>query len=283
MCNVVILGAGIGGQVIAKALSDKHPSLEVFLVGVKDSKTAGLFYLNEKIEGVTDKEIDITYDKIGNGTIEDYEKKSRGCSIGKSVTSSFNKVGSSEKGYLISSDLSGSYLNIERNAEEVDLVNKEVILQDKITVKYDYLISTVPLKVFLRLIHIVPPFDFWSSPVYVTEIKKKKNKDDFDSIKVVYDTDPDTMYYRYNHYYKEGKLVKTTAESLEDSGIYTDVHYGGKIVPNEVISSYVEGLEFENPEIKLCGRFARWDYHYLISDSYKDSIKFIESRLYSIS
>lgn len=277
MCNVVILGAGIGGQVIAKTLSEKHPSLEVFLVGTKDNRTTGLFYLNEKIEGVTDKEINITYDKIGNGTIEDYEEKSRGCSIGKDATSSFNKVGSSEKGYLISSDLSGSYTNIKRNAIEVDLYSKEVVLQDKIIIKYDYLISTIPLKAFMTLIHVTPPFEFKSSPVYVTETSK--SKEDYDSIKVVYDTDPKSVYYRYNHYYNGNKLIKTTAESLKDNGIHTNVHYGGKIVPDEVISSYVEGLEFENPEIKLCGRFARWEYHYLISDSYKDSMKFIESRL----
>lgn len=287
---IAVLGAGIGGQVISESLSREYPNDKVILIGKKVNSSFGLFYLNKEIPGITGKSFKVEYCKLGDGTFDDYQKKSRGESINSIKTSSFDKVGNFENGYLLNKDFGKSkhYTSVEGNAVKVNLSSQSIDTDDEwhTRVNYDELISTVPLKVFLQITNLtgIDPSEFKYQKVYEKVTPPwlvGKFEDTFDSMKVFYDT-TDSIYYRHNSYYKGDNLVKMTSESIIEDDSATSVHPYGKIIPSEKINNYVNQLEEFYPNVKLCGRYSRWDYHYLITDSYVDAKKFIKSRRNSI-
>lgn len=63
MKKVVIIGAGVSGKIIARGLKDKYRErIKVILVGPEGSEAfPELFYFNQKIPGICEKEVQVTY------------------------------------------------------------------------------------------------------------------------------------------------------------------------------------------------------------------------------
>lgn len=275
--TVVVLGCGIGGKIVSKGLISKYPELDIFLIGEESLTSPGLFYFNKEIEGVCDKEISVDYGLLGEGSLEDYQKKSRGFSSKDLKISSFNLVGKSVKGYLLNSEFNLSGVKrIKSNAVRVDLANRLVRTQNDITIRYDYLINTVPLNIFSRLIGRTLKVEgmFEYTPVY--QFSAGESSDDIDEIKVQYDLREDVVFYRHSTYLSKGGVVKVVSESIKDFDGRNSIMIPGKIVPSKFLTNYVNALENQFNNLKICGRYARWDYHYTVDQSYYDSVDFIE-------
>lgn len=280
---VVVLGCGIGGKIISKGLKLKYPELEVFLIGEDSPLSPGLFYFNKKIDNICDKEVIVNYSLLGEGSLEEYQRKSRGLSNSNLKVSSFNLVGQSVKGYLLNNQFSLSGVKrVNSNASKVSLSENFVRTQDGITIKYDYLINTVPLNIFSRLIGQFEKVEgkFEWSPVYQFSAGKFSNS--IDEIKVQYDLREEVVFYRHSTYLSKGKVVKVVSESIKDFDGRNSVMVPGKIIPREFLTDYVNSLENQFNNLKICGRYARWDYHYTVDQSYYDSVNFIE-KVYSFN
>lgn len=282
--RVVVLGAGIGGQLAARGIKDTYPDLEVILIGEVNSTTHGLFYFNERIPGVAERRVPVTYSTVGDGAIQDYQKKSRG-EVNESVkVSSFDKIGKTEIGYLTDGNisLSGIY-NLPFMAEEIDLVSKTVNTCF-VNVNYDILISTIPLPTFFKIGGFIDHNDMYKKsfkwkPVFEKVTSNPFQSGDITEIKVFYDTDPSSVFYRHTSYYCGDQISRMVSESITDFKGYDSVLPMGKIIPSEFISECVVASERLYNNVKFCGRYARWEYHYLVSDTYKDAINFVSSYL----
>lgn len=274
--KVLVLGAGLGGQMITSYLKQEFPSLNITCIGKKDSRRPGLFYFNERIPGICDKEIQVTYDKLGTGSFEDYQVKSRGVVDPSIKTSSFSNVGKTVTGYLQSCETSLETVPVM--IDEINLVDKYVKAEDQVFY-YDYLISTIPLKIFLKCCHMFTPDlsdEFKQMPVYQFKVGQDFCDTDITSVKVFYDT-TDSVFYRTTSYYVGDEVASVVSESIIDFAGRTSVCVPGKILPSQLLTDRVKQLEQDYPEIKLCGRYARWDYHYTIDKSCFDAYRFIRS------
>lgn len=282
--NIVVLGSGLSGEVIAEGLSNKFPRNDIYLIGESGSKdNSGLFYFNRKIPGIAEKPVEVVYESVGSGSFSDYQKKSRGFCDKSITTSSFDKIGKHEIGYLGKTG-QGSYrtkmrfIRILSNASSINLDENKVVTVSGSVIKYDRLISTVPLNIFMDLAGYDSSEvkgEFRSTPVYQM-IAESKKEYSVKKIKVFYDLS-DSIFYRHSSYYNEDEeVVKMISESIVDFKEKNKVCIPGKIFPSSVLSSFVENIENVYKNVKLCGRYARWDYHYLVDQSYFDAIQFIE-------
>lgn len=281
--TVVVVGAGIGGQLAARGIKDNYPDHEVVLVGKICPTAHGLFYFNEKIPGVAEQEIKVTYGLLGEGSMEDYQMKSRGEVSGDVKVSSFDKVGKVDVGYMTDGEipLDGIKL-IEENALRIDLDTRKVQLDSSKDVYYDYLVSTVPLKAFLFLTNSTVENlidQFKSQPVYEKITQSNLIEDaPIDQIKVFYDLS-DSHFYRHSSYYHGDDIVRMVSETIKEFEGYDDVARPGKIIPSERLTEFVTRTEEKYGNLILCGRYARWDYHYLVSDTYRDAVEFLRGKL----
>lgn len=285
--KVVVLGAGIGGILAARGIKDKFPEMSVTLVGPRqDNDRPGLFYFNKKIPRIAEKEIDVEYNLVGEGSVVDYQLKSRGHFDHSVTKSSFNNVGKKVKGYLLSSDINLEDIEcISSFSSSVDLKNQKVVCGETL-LTYDLLVSTIPLSNFLNLIsyseselkalkeifisHCCPVYQKVSGYDFVDDSQINK-------INVFYDLS-DSKYYRHSSYYNGSDIVKMISESIDPSCSYDKIAQPGKIVPSSTLSKLVENIESLNNNVILCGRYARWDYHYTVDQTYEDAIKFVKGR-----
>lgn len=288
--KIVVLGAGIGGMLAARGIKDKFPNFEVTLIGPEDkNERPGLFYFNQKIPGICEREIDVTYEMVGDGSLQDYQIKSRGYSDSNMITSSFKNVGKTVKGYLVSKQISLTGIcRVVGNVTSINLFSKKLKVSDIPTeFSFDYLISTIPLSVFLNIfpdatMHGIDlklfKDEFKFTPVYQKIVGSKEVSDDLiDSIKVFYDLS-NSEFYRHSSYYHGDNITKMVSESIKEFSDYDSVAYPGKITPSKKLTGIVAYLEDRFSCLRICGRYARWDYHYLVDQTYFDSIKFVESR-----
>lgn len=273
--EIVVIGAGLGGQIAARGIKDNYPEDHVTLVGNPVTEFPGLFYFNDKIPGVAEKEVKVSYQIVGEGSLEDYQKKSRGTFESTITESSFSKVGKTVTGYALNHrrvDLS-DILNILCNVVEIRLNSREIILEDGQELKYDKLVSTVPLNVFLSLSKIeMSPSEFKYTPVNEKVVQTLDS--DFSEVTkvVVYYDLTESKYYRHSHYYIGDSIYKSVSETVREDESCTSTIYPGKIIPSRLLSLYVASIECNYPEVALCGRYARWSYHYLVSDTYHDAV-----------
>lgn len=285
--KVVILGAGIGGVLAARGVKDKFPEMSVTLVGPRqDNDRPGLFYFNKKIPRIAEKEVDVEYCLIGEGTVADYQLKSRGYFDHSVTKSSFSNVGKKVKGYLLSSDINLEDIEcVPMFSSSVDLKNQKVDCGGTL-LTYDLLVSTIPLSNFLNLISYSESELRALKVVFTNHFRPVCQKtsgysliDDsqVDRINVFYDLS-DSKYYRHSSYYNGQDIVKMVSESIDSSCDYDKVTYPGKIVPSVTLSRLVENIESLNNNVILCGRYARWDYHYTVDQTYEDAIKFVKDR-----
>lgn len=282
MITVCVLGAGIGGKIISYGIKKKYgDSVKVVLVGEESRVRPGLFYFNKKIPGICEKEVSVTYSKIGTGTLDDYQKKSRGVIDSEVKISSFDKIGKTVTGYLLNREVDLSeIIRINENA------NKLVLSQKKLYTKsdegtFDYLISTIPLKNFMSIINesLVTKYspEFKYSPVYQYQINEIPEDSKIKSIRVSYDTS-DSVFYRHSFYEQDKDHWSMVSESITDFENRTSVIYPGKIIPSKVLSEFVDSIEGTCDYFKFCGRYSRWDYHYTVDQSYEDAMKFLENK-----
>lgn len=286
--RIVIAGAGAGGQVIFQRLCQiVKEDVEVYMIGPEDFRKPGLFYFNRLVRGVAEKPIPVTYKSTGEGTFEDYQRKSRG-SVESSVTvSSFSNIGRTVVGYqqtpFTESTTNPSHLWVKRKICDIDFKNKKVLLdaegeEGQTTIDYDYLISTIPLPVLAKIaspLICINETDFKYSPVYQCQVGTTSQ--DVDEIDVTYDL-TDSVFYRHSSYIYRGNVQYIVSESIVDFDGRTSVLYPGKIIPDEEITRQVAKFEEENPSCILCGRYARWDYHYTVDRSVEDAEKFISEK-----
>lgn len=279
--RVIVAGAGIGGKIISYGLSKEFSNLDVILVGEENAVRPGLFYFNQKIKDIAEKEIKVSYSIIGEGSLNDYQKKSRGVVSGDVKLSSFNHIGETVNGYLLSSDIDLSGVRrINKNIDDIDLFDRKIRVGDT-CLDFDFLISTIPLKTFFQLIDSglceETAREFKYLPVYQYQVGDIINDKDINEINVKYDL-TDSQFYRHSSYLSEGEVKSIVSESITDFEGRTSVSYPGKIIPSSVLSNYVSGIESSFNYVKLCGRYARWDYHYLVDQSYYDALNFISHK-----
>lgn len=281
--KVVVIGSGVGGQLVSYGIKEKFSNYDVILVGpdVSSKESAGLFYFNRKIPNICDREIRVSYDLIGDGTLENYQIKSKGFSDSTLTTSSFNNIGETVSGYILTKNLTRSDITRYKDfVKFIDLNGRSIILGDDTKISYDYLISTIPLNVFINVCnHGGRSYrsEFKYRPVYQFTAGKV-DRGRVSSIKVKYDL-TDSIFYRHSTYLDgHEEVLWMSSESIVDFANETSVMSPGKIVPSEILSKYVAEVEGRYSNVKLCGRYARWDYHYTVDQSYYDSIEFIKSR-----
>ena len=289
--NIVIVGAGVGGQVAARGIKDMvKDAYDVFLIGPEDNHRTGLFYFNKKIPGICEREIPVVYDMISSGSFEDYQKKSRGYSDPSMGQSFFGKIGGRSKGYLLNSDkIDMKGINrVFGTVESINPLDKKVNFDDCLSLDYDYLIVTVPLMVFMRLLTpstIIGGRDFSQefkfSPVYTKIRGMEVPESMIDCIRVFYDMSPadESKFYRHSSYYSQGFIVKMISESIIDFEGKDQVAPLGKIKPSKVLTNFVSEIESNFMDIKICGRYARWEYHYTVDQTYEDVINFLSTPL----
>lgn len=287
--RVVVVGAGIGGKLAARGIKNKFPEFEVFLVGPEDcNERPGLFYFNHEIPGICEKKIEVTYGLVGKGTMKDYQIKSRGYFDSRMVNSSFKNIGKTVEGYLVNREI--NFEDINRVVGEVSLIDldqKFLYIQDSLRLKFDYVIVTVPLKVLLKIVKSEDPLginfddinkEFKCTPVYQKIAGFQKVSDNHvDSIKVFYDLSS-SGFYRHSSYYHGDRITRMVSESILEFEEYDLISYPGKITPSHRLTEIVNTIEKKFDCIKICGRYARWDYHYLVDQTYFDSVSFIESK-----
>lgn len=285
MKKVVILGAGLGGQLATIAIKRACPDCEITLIGPSTGFPKGLFYFNEKIEGVAERPISIEYSKSGDCSWEEYQYKSRGESLSQETSSksSLSKAekGVKETGYLF--NLNNNCLNnlesyctrIFQNCTSINF-NRKVVeykvdgYRYRCEVNYDYLVSTLPYHIFRKLSGRLD-ISLESKPIYLREFRFNKFKNPLsltEKVSVEYNCDLSDPIYRKSSYYdSEGNLLVVSEESLTKfDGARKLVP--GKILPNSNI------LSLETDSVKIYGRYAKWDYHYLVTDTYKDAYEF---------
>lgn len=279
--RVIVAGAGIGGKIISYGLSKESKNLEVILIGKDNQVRPGLFYFNEKIDEICEKEINVTYSSVGDGSFESYQIKSRGILSDDVKTSSFGNIGKTVKGYLLSSEINlNNIVRVNENIDSIDLFNKKVKV-GSICINFDYLISTVPLKTFINLVDPVLcdklSKEFKYMPVYQYCLGEDIKDCNIDEINVKYDL-TESQFYRHSTYLNRGHVLSIVSESITDFRGKSSVSYPGKIIPSNQLTDTVKSIEEGFDYIKLCGRYARWDYHYLVSQSYYDAINFMKSK-----
>lgn len=287
--KVLILGAGIGGLSIAQRLSYEDRVSEIVLIGPDSPVQPGLFYYNKPIDHVAEKEILVKYGSIGEGTFEDYQRKSRGLEEvpGEIRVSSFSLINKSVKGYTSEGLILHPSEKIVReysNAQEVDFGNRQVKVSSgkygAIWYSYDLLISTIPLSALisisrhLRFQSSKYKEEFKFSPVYQHQSGELTN--DYDEINVMYDL-TDSHFYRHSSYLRQGKVQYIVSESIRKFDGATSVIYPGKIVPSKCLTEFVSDLQSKYPSLLCCGRYARWDYHYTVDQSVNDALSYINS------
>ena len=283
---VVVIGAGVSGQLSAYSVKKNFPDYKVVLVGPEDSSESrpGLFYLSQRVDGLCLNQIPVSYDKIGDGTFEDYQRKSRGSEYSRKTisTSSFDLIGKTVDGFILRkpADLSG-VLRIYENVKKVDYDSQIVVPDCGVAIKYDYVIVTTPLQITTQIDSCGCKFsvsrsDFKSLPVYqkVTGIENF-DIELVDKINVFYDLSKSSDFYRHSSYYFKGTIVKMISESIIPIEDYSSILYPGKIVPNKDLTDYVNFVENFYGNVLYCGRYSRWDYHYLAEQSYFDTLKFL--------
>lgn len=278
--NIIVIGAGVGGQLAAYGIAREFPAYKVLLIGPKTDNPKGLFYFNREIPGLNMRRIPVNYELIGEGSLDDYQVKSRGYKSNKLSTSSFNHIGKEVDGYLLESD-SILLSNISQLHTSIDLIDREkskIITTENEIISYDYLISTIPLISFIRTSELPVIFTqlsqkFYYNPVYIRTTNY--SEDQVSKILVRYDL-TDSIFYRHSIYSNsEDEVIRTEEESIIDFEDKTTTMFPGKIVPSHTLSEYVSQVEDKYPNIKLCGRYARWDYHYTVDQTYYDSLEFI--------
>ena len=294
--KVIILGEGVGGKLAAQGIASKYPYVDVTLIGPETKAPSGLFYFNEEVPGIAEKPVKVTYSSIGeltDNSFVDYQIKSRGYYDPSVKISSFDKIGKAETGYLLNTDFNLSGVNwIKDECERVDLISKKVFVKNIggnlraiFGMSYDLLISTIPLNTFVGSLggsseKIESMMEY--QPVYVKEMKVPSNKE-IEEIVVHYDL-TSSPYYRHSSYYSAGReIVEMRAETIKTITDYTKKLYPGKIVKSSVKGSQIyclaDNIEKANPCIRILGRYARWDYHYLVTDTYRDALEFVKNYL----
>lgn len=317
--RVVILGAGIGGKLAAVGIKNKFPEYEVTLVGPESKEPSGLFYFNEKIPGIAEKEVKVSYDvsSVNEGgsifcredVFRNYQIKSRGTYSPSAKISSFDKVGTTETGYFMDDDFDLSDINWIKDTCDSIFTKKNNGFNSIITHKgkvcdYDKLISTIPFNILYSMIFrtdIVKSLK--STPVYVVEVTSSEyDYRDISKINVIYDVSEDKFYRHSLYYNKYGTYVKISSETIIDitdqddwaalalpskaNKVVKKKLSPGKIIPDEIVVKNPKDLSDvevtadtveELTGIRILGRYARWDYHYLVTDTYKDAISFVSS------
>lgn len=314
---LAVIGAGHSGRIIARTAVDMYPELDVYLIGPESQGQEGLFYVNEKIPGIAEKPIKVEYGFIKPMYLSDldakesYIRKTRGDCFNpfqvdvKSIISSIDKVGTKEVGYTFNEDLDFykdiSYIN--RNCTDIYLKQRSISVEDFWRpIRYDYLIVTTPYFITAKLIRDFGKLSVKGcdcSPIYVSSgIKDKEGfSPTFNKIRVTYDCDPQSHIYRRNEYVSDSDpdfhvswnvLEAMSLPKFDDKREYSEVKLGKIKNPGKRPKVLIEELnqkEFdlidleEKCPIKFLGRFARWDYHYLVTDSYKDGMNFLNKNL----
>ena len=274
--KLVVLGAGIGGRVISKYLKNKYSDkLDILLVSKECKLPKDLFYFDSKIEGVAEREISVRYDLNGERDINKFIVKSKGNisdKFNENLTTSFDKVGTTEKGYLLNEDL--DEVDIPYNATKINTLCKWIDLDNNERINFDLLISTIPLPIFIKLNYNpnLSGFRFINSDLF-EKVETFSSEEDFNRIEVVYDT-TDSEFYRISHFFKDDTLIKTVSETLSENSDYVKVS-PGKISRLKEADNYIKTSETLF-NVKFCGRYARWDYHYLVTTSVKDAEDYIK-------
>lgn len=293
--KILILGAGMSGLTIAAGLGRKFGDCcDIILVG-PDSKglLPGLFYYNTEIPGICDKEIQVDYDVVrdlrespdSEEMFKLYQLKSRGVYDDKVKTSSLSLVGKSVKGYLPSVDLTASP-NVTRCYDTVtfiDFDSKKVVTDSKV-LEYDFLVVTIPLKVLMQLAlkdkskSYDLEFKSKSIPIYQSVISDDPAAP-FDKIMIYYDLHENSVFYRHSSFMFNGKVTKLVSESIRPFEGFQSTIYPGKILPSNELRAYVDSVTTRYTNVGIFGRYARWDYHYTVDQSYFDAMNFVEKCL----
>lgn len=223
------------------------------------------------------------------GTVDSNVKKSSLDLVGKTVTgyllNQHQRVPMDGviRNYLtvshISLDTRTVSMSLPQSPQDLDYGHHELVYD------YDYLISTVPLNVLMKLVgtddeEYLEEFKKSSIPIYQSKVSYKENDArDFTQIRIYYDLHAGSVFYRHSSYFCGEDMIKLVSESINYFNKYSTLLRPGKILPNEKLTEYVEDLSITHPELLLCGRYARWDYHYMADQSYYDAIKFMDKNL----
>lgn len=276
---ILVLGAGVGGQIVAEISRDYD---EVKLVGPATVAPGGLFYINKRLPGLTTKKIDVAYtsDKpLSDETYKTYQIKSRGTYNPEIKVSSLDKVGTTSAGYLLR-DFDLDDIQVKCNCKFIDLENQYILTSESDQpLFYDYLISTIPINIFFKLaLDLDVSADMIYSPIHLKEEEYFVEDENVSKILVEYNVSEDTDIYRKNIYQnKEGITIKASSESIKSLNDETRVIYPGKIIPSKLLSQRVKEVEDSYTNIKLLGRYARWSYHWTLDQTYSEAKNFLNT------
>jgi hypothetical protein len=262
--EIIVIGGGISGRLFQFYAPDaqildwgKPPKKDKSL-----TRMYGANYLWEELPDIECKEFSVVTHVDGKEATHDsirrYKEK-----IGKTFDqihwdAQFNPL---MTGYDIVS-LPESRIQYECRVKDIFVKDKKLMLSSGSQIKYDILISTIPLYSLMEMCHVEQKRPFQYRPIFVRIEDRPLEAPYAENIWYVnYLSDSDIAPYRFTD--REGQRHY---EGLSSMGkIPTRKIVPGKIYPNSASTFILESLEKEN--IFCFGRFARWDPEELLHNT----------------
>jgi len=288
MPKTIIIGAGFSGLYSTYSLKDslvignKDPALfsimnDTYIVLHYDARVRlllnkfGIKYKKQKLKILYSYQ-DKLYNKLTHEMIETYIGKAYGKIPSRIFYGySINNHDICDVKYSVLID--NLYNNVSSQllidtVTSVDINNKVVKTASGKEFKYQNLISTIPLNIFLKIADIHNTIKFGSLPLWV--YKSRFPEDKFTEILVI---DKDKTILRYLHGNSDMAFFESSAkqeEYIDPDGIKDPYVYlqNGKIFRYEDSHELEETLEDleRNHNVYMVGRFAEWKSHYDTED-----------------
>jgi|SaaInlStandDraft_3_1057020.scaffolds.fasta_scaffold00275_34 hypothetical protein len=281
---IAILGGGLSGLMTGYMLQAYGATQDIIILekrhNLSFSNMSASFYCHEYLnDKLTPKENKFLVRWIVNGNIKDPEKK-YSMKVYDQIQDVSLKVTECE-GYNLDilemiSKCSPS-IRLSSDITDINIYNKVIKIKDGDDIKYDKLISTIAMPIFMNISGEGRcTFDY--RPIFTkTEYGFRTHNDN--SITLEYFPDPAVHYYRKTYHNEKCEVV---TESLEQAkGFYHKI-FPGKIRINTEQQEHLNlfSIAMRKQGIYFFGRYAQWDPKVLITDVYENITKNIGEIIY---
>jgi len=265
--RIIILGAGLSGLIANYKLKQKghNPLVLEASGGYHFPSSQGAFYCNEKLDDQLtppESSFDVIW-KVEGNLPESQWKTQYALKVYRDAKMA-DKVSIQNKeatGWAM--DLSHLRDDISFNTKVTKIdVNRRCLWVDKFRFKYDILITTIPMPIFMSLSEYpkAKNYKFIWMPIYIREMHQEISGD---NMSIQYYPGSEFQYYR----------ATTWAHKRSEEGIYKfDQHMKtvrpGKIFAQSVAPDYE--IYLKSNKIVSAGRYAKWIPKYFVHNVFND-------------
>lgn len=270
--NVAIIGAGLSGLIIHHELKKDSVDSVIFERGYSHGFTGDyVIFAKQKFDYAQDK-IDIKILRLSSGSSNEFQKEyqQKLYNDRKNITLFSGNKSEETEGYRISTQflLKHAYIYGNIAITNIDINKKKIYgyilhIKEEVEISYKYLISTIPIYKFAKLIgmDLFNEYGIFIS-YFPVGIKKIYSKSKFEDMFIEYYSDPNIPFYRKqyigNSIYYEYCLNKPIDEKFDN------IIIPGKFLEiNDQKMSHLHD-DLRSKSIYLIGRFATWDPNFLL-------------------